>query len=94
MASAFAIGQDGIIVTNHHVLAEDEGEILGAMDAEGTWSGGGEKEERRVRPAQKVVSPSSIDDADAVLTWSSTTRPPSLKHWQNDVSILPRCQKD
>ena len=24
MASAFAIGQDGIIVTNHHVLAEDE----------------------------------------------------------------------
>ena len=39
MASAFAIGQDGIIVTNHHVLAEDEGEILGAMDAEGTVYG-------------------------------------------------------
>ena len=36
MASAFAIGQDGIIVTNHHVLEKDEGEILGAMDAEGT----------------------------------------------------------
>ena len=35
MASAFAIGQDGIIVTNHHVLEKDEGEILGAMDFQG-----------------------------------------------------------
>ena len=35
MASAFAIGQDGIIVTNHHVLAEDEGEILGAIGCGG-----------------------------------------------------------
>ena len=35
MASAFAIGQNGIIVTNHHVLAEDEGEILGAIGCGG-----------------------------------------------------------
>mgnify|MGYP001218479823 FL=1 len=39
MASAFAIGQDGIIVTNYHVLEKDEGEILGAMDADGTVYG-------------------------------------------------------
>ena len=34
-ASAFAIGKDGIIVTNYHVLEKDEGEILGAMDYKG-----------------------------------------------------------
>ena len=39
MASAFVIGQDGIIVTNYHVLEKDDGEILGAMDAEGTVYG-------------------------------------------------------
>jgi S1-C subfamily serine protease len=39
MASAFAIGHDGIIVTNYHVLEKDDGEILGAMDAEGTVYG-------------------------------------------------------
>ena len=39
MASAFAIGKEGIIVTNHHVLEKDDGEILGAMDAEGTVYG-------------------------------------------------------
>ena len=39
MASAFAIGQDGIIVTNYHVLEKDDGEILGAVDAEGTVYG-------------------------------------------------------
>jgi len=51
MASAFAIGQDGIIVTNHHVLAEDEGEILGAMDAEG-----------RVYGVEKVLAANQEDD--------------------------------
>jgi len=51
MASAFAIGQDGIIVTNHHVLAEDEGEILGAMDAEG-----------RVYGDEKVLAANQEDD--------------------------------
>ena len=39
MASAFAIGKEGIIVTNYHVLEKDDGEILGAMDAEGTVYG-------------------------------------------------------
>ena len=39
MASAFVIGQDGIIVTNYHVLEKEDGEILGAMDAEGTVYG-------------------------------------------------------
>ena len=34
-ASAFAIGRDGIIVTNYHVLEKDDGEILGAMDYKG-----------------------------------------------------------
>ena len=51
MASAFAIGQDGIIVTNHHVLEKDEGEILGAMDAEG-----------RVYGVEKVLAANQEDD--------------------------------
>jgi S1-C subfamily serine protease len=51
MASAFAIGQDGIIVTNHHVLETDEGEILGAMDAEGTVYG-----------VEKVLAANQEDD--------------------------------
>ena len=34
-ASAFAIGKEGIIVTNHHVLEKDDGEILGVMDYKG-----------------------------------------------------------
>ena len=34
-ASAFAIGKDGIIVTNYHVLEKEQGEILGAMDCKG-----------------------------------------------------------
>ena len=51
MASAFAIGQDGIIVTNHHVLEKDEGEILGAMDAEGTVYG-----------VEKVLAANQEDD--------------------------------
>ena len=51
IASAFAIGQDGIIVTNHHVLEKDEGEILGAMDAEGT-----------VYEVEKVLAANQEDD--------------------------------
>ena len=51
MASAFAIGQDGIIVTNHHVLEKDEGEILGAMDAEGIVYG-----------VEKVLAANQEDD--------------------------------
>lgn len=51
MASAFAIGQDGIIVTNHHVLEKDDGEILGAMDAEGTVYG-----------VEKVLAANQEDD--------------------------------
>ena len=51
MASAFAIGQAGIIVTNHHVLEKDEGEILGAMDAEG-----------RVYGVEKVLAANQEDD--------------------------------
>ena len=51
MASAFAIGQDGIIVTNHHVLEKDEGEILGAMDAEG-----------RVYGVERVLAANHEDD--------------------------------
>ena len=35
IASAFAIGKNGLIVTNYHVLEKDEGEILGAMDYQG-----------------------------------------------------------
>ena len=63
MASAFVIGQDGIIVTNYHVLEKDDGEILGAMDAEGTVYG-----------VEKVLAANREDDLvilklrDAVLT--------------------------
>lgn len=35
IASAFAIGKDGIIITNYHVLEKEQGEILGAMDLKG-----------------------------------------------------------
>lgn len=35
IASAFAIGKDGIILTNYHVLEKEQGEILGAMDLKG-----------------------------------------------------------
>ena len=50
-ASAFAIGKDGIIVTNHHVLEKDEGEILGAMDYMGN-----------VFPIEKVLAANEEDD--------------------------------
>ena len=73
MASAFAIGQDGIIVTNHHVLAEDEGEILGAMDAEG-----------RVFGVEKVLAANQEDDLailklrDAKLMPMALAKPASV----------------
>jgi len=51
MASAFAIGQDGIIVTNHHVLEKDDGEILGAMDYKGN-----------VYSIEKVLASNEEDD--------------------------------
>ena len=51
MASAFAIGQDGIIVTNHHVLEKDDGEILGAMDYRGN-----------VYSIEKVLAANEEDD--------------------------------
>ena len=51
MAYAFAIGQDGIIVTNYQVLEKDDGEILGTMDSEGTVYG-----------VEKVLAANRADD--------------------------------
>ena len=73
MASAFAIGQDGIIVTNHHVLAKDEGEILGAMDNEGT-----------IYAVEKVLAANQQDDLailklrDAKLIPMSLAKPANV----------------
>ena len=50
-ASAFAIGRDGIIVTNYHVLEKDDGEILGAMDYKGN-----------VYSIEKVLAANEEDD--------------------------------
>jgi serine protease Do len=50
-ASAFAIGKEGIIVTNHHVLEKDDGEILGAMDYRGN-----------VYSIEKVLAANEEDD--------------------------------
>ena len=50
-ASAFAIHRDGIIVTNHHVLEKDDGEILGAMDYKGN-----------VYSIEKVLAANEEDD--------------------------------
>lgn len=50
-ASAFAIAKNGIIVTNYHVLEKDDGEILGAMDYEGTVFG-----------VEKVLAANEEDD--------------------------------
>ena len=50
-ASAFAIRKDGIIVTNHHVLEKDDGEILGAMDYKGN-----------VYSIEKVLAANEEDD--------------------------------
>ena len=73
MASAFVIGQDGIIVTNHHVLAKDEGEILGAMDNEGT-----------IYAVEKVLAANQQDDLailklrDAKLIPMSLAKPANV----------------
>ena len=73
MASAFAIGQDGIIVTNHHVLAKDEGEILGAMNNEGT-----------IYAVEKVLAANQQDDLailklrDAKLIPMSLAKPANV----------------
>ena len=73
MASAFAIGQDGIIVTNHHVLAKDEGEILGAMDNDGT-----------IYAVEKVLAANQQDDLailklrDAKLIPMSLAKPANV----------------
>ena len=73
MASAFVIGQDGIIVTNHHVLAKDEGEILGAMDNEGT-----------IYAVEKVLAVNQQDDLailklrDAKLIPMSLAKPANV----------------
>ena len=50
-ASAFVISRDGIIVTNHHVLENDDGEILGAMDYKGN-----------VYSIEKVLAANEEDD--------------------------------
>jgi S1-C subfamily serine protease len=73
MASAFVIGQDGIIVTNHHVLAKDEGEILGAMDNAGT-----------IYAVEKVLAANQQDDLailklrDAKLIPMSLAKPANV----------------
>jgi S1-C subfamily serine protease len=67
MASAFAIGQDGIIVTNHHVLAKDEGEILGAMDNEGT-----------IYAVEKVLAANQQDDLAILKLRDAKLNPMSL----------------
>jgi S1-C subfamily serine protease len=67
MASAFAIGQDGIIVTNHHVLAKDEGEILGAMDNDGT-----------IYAVEKVLAANQQDDLAILKLRDAKLNPMSL----------------
>ena len=67
MASAFVIGQDGIIVTNHHVLAKDEGEILGAMDNEGT-----------IYAVEKVLAANQQDDLSILKLRDAKLIPMSL----------------
>ncbi|MBT3540515.1 MAG: trypsin-like peptidase domain-containing protein [Opitutae bacterium] len=73
MASAFVIGQDGIIETNHHVLAKDEAEILGAMDNEGT-----------IYAVEKVLAANQQDDLailklrDAKLIPMSLAKPANV----------------
>jgi S1-C subfamily serine protease len=73
MASAFVIGQDSIIVTNYHVLAKDEAEILGAMDNEGT-----------IYAVEKVLAANQQDDLailklrDAKLIPMSLAKPANV----------------
>ena len=80
MASAFVIGQDGIIETNHHVLAKDEAEILGAMDNEGT-----------IYAVEKVLAANQQDDLailklrDAKLIPMSLAKPANVG---SDVSVI------
>ena len=50
-ASGFAVGRNGIMVTNYHVLENGDGETLGAMDYKG-----------RIYAVQKVLSASKVDD--------------------------------
>ena len=85
MASAFVIGQDGIIVTNYHVLEKDDGEILGAMDAEGTVYG-----------VEKVLAANREDDLvilklrDAKLIPMSLGKPANVGSdvWVISLSLI------
>ena len=80
MASAFAIGQDGIIVTNYHVLEKEDGEILGAMDAEGTVYG-----------VEKVLAANREDDLVILKLRDAKLIPMSLRKRANvgsDVWVI------
>lgn len=67
MASGWILSADGLVVTNHHVLAESTGHRFGAMTADGT-----------VYPITRVVAADEPGDAVIVRINSKGNRLPSL----------------
>ena len=67
IASAFAIGRDGLIVTNYHVLVKDDGEILGAMDYQGN-----------VFAIEKVLAANEEDDLAILKLQNAELTPMAL----------------
>jgi S1-C subfamily serine protease len=51
IASGFAVGADGIMVTNYHVLGKNKGEVLGVMDGK-----------ERLFEIEKILAASESDD--------------------------------